>query len=124
MDFCLFSDRAPAKSGKLDFSFETKGRYRSSADRVQDCVLQPGMETVMTAYKTFFERVRSTGDISVNLKMTVLRKFIYTKMHHFNSGAHHMGTTRMSFQQAVMQIPPFTLAAHAVRLADHLNKND
>jgi choline dehydrogenase-like flavoprotein len=109
------------------------------------------IQTVISAYKIFFERFKKLNKGNISYKEDEIRQNVMEEINNFSSRAHHLGTTRMSdspengvvdsnckvygisnlyiagssvFPTGGHANPTLTLIALTLRLADHLKKNN
>jgi choline dehydrogenase-like flavoprotein len=130
---------------------EEKDRLGMPLPLVKVAFTELDIQTVITAYKTFFGRFQTLNKGNISYKEEELRQNVLEEINNFSSRAHHLGTTRMSdnplngvvdsnckvhgmsnlyvagssvFPTGGHANPTLTLVALTLRLADHLKKTN
>jgi hypothetical protein len=147
---CFQSEHVPNPESRICLS-EEKDRLGMPLPLVKVAFTELDIQTVITAYKTFFNRFQTLNKGNISYKEEELRQNVLEEINNFSSRAHHLGTTRMSdsplngvvdsnckvhgmsnlyvagssvFPTGGHANPTLTLVALTLRLADHLKKTN
>jgi|SRR5579863_1020042 len=145
---CFQSEHVPNPESRICLSDE-KDWLGMPLPLVKVAFTELDIQTVISAYKTFFERFQKLNKGNISYKEEELRQNVMEEINNFSSRAHHLGTTRMSdnplngvvdsdckvhgmsnlyvagssvFPTGGHANPTLTLIALTLRLADHLKK--
>jgi len=147
---CFQSEHVPNPESRICLS-EEKDRLGLPLPLVKVGFTELDIQTVISSYKTFFERFQNLNKGNISYKEEDLRQNVMEEINNFSSRAHHLGTTRMSdspingvvdsnckvhgmsnlyvagssvFPTGGHANPTLTLIALTLRLADHLKKSN
>ena len=147
---CFQSEHVPNPESRICLS-EEKDRLGMPLPLVKVAFTELDIQTVISAYKTFFGRFQKLNKGNISYKEEELRQNVMEEINNFSSRAHHLGTTRMSdsplngvvdsnckvhgisnlyvagssvFPTGGHANPTLTLIALTLRLADHLKKSN
>ncbi|MVM35510.1 hypothetical protein GO755_36150 [Spirosoma sp. HMF4905] len=141
------TEQIPNRESRVFLSTSKTDAFGVPRAEVSIAFLEADVESVVLAHNLFVENFRRKNLGEVLYSEAGLRAYIAESMRSFNSGAHHIGTTRMSddprtgvvdrnakvyglsnlyiagssvFPTGGHANPTFTIIAHALLLADHL----
>ncbi|HEY2350231.1 MAG TPA: GMC family oxidoreductase [Puia sp.] len=147
---CFQTEHVPNPQSRISLSKE-KDRLGMPLPLVKVAFTELDIQTVISAYKIFFERFNKLNKGNISYKEDEIRLNVMEEINNFSSRAHHLGTTRMSdnpengvvdsnckvhgmsnlyiagssvFPTGGHANPTLTLIALTLRLADHLKKNN
>ena len=143
------AEQVPNRESRITLSKTQKDALGMPRVEVHIAFKDIDTESLVKAHNLFVERYRASGAGEIIYTEDGLREYLKYKMSHFNSYAHHMGTTRMSdnpqtgvvdsdakvfaidnlfisgsstFPTGGHANPTITVVAQALRLTDHLKK--
>ncbi|MFD2569125.1 GMC oxidoreductase [Spirosoma soli] len=144
------TEQAPNRDSRVYLSETEKDAFGVPRAKVDIAFLEEDIESVVRAHNLFVENFRERKLGEIQYSEQGLRDYLTESLRSFNSGAHHIGTTRMSddpqtgvvdrnakvygvsnlyvagssvFPTGGHANPTLTIVAHALMLADHLKAN-
>ena len=141
------AEQVPNRESRITLSPTQKDAFGMPRAEVNIAFKEIDTESLVTAHNLFAQKYRESGVGEIIYSEAGFRQYLQYKLTHFNSYAHHMGTTRMSddpetgvidrnakvfdidnlfiagsstFTTGSHANPTITVVAQALRLADHL----
>jgi choline dehydrogenase-like flavoprotein len=144
------TEHVPNRESRISLS-DVKDRLGMPLPAVKVAFTELDIQTVIRAYKIFFERFKKLNKGEISFDENTVRQSVLGEIENFSSQAHHLGTTRMSnepikgvvdsnckvhgmsnlyiagssvFPTGGHANPTLTLIALSLRLADHLKESN